>query len=73
MFNFDNIDDVWFFTILSIIWGLMLARQIWTKEAWTYGPSYPKKTHPKTYWFFIILFTWVFVITLLLTIKVWFE
>jgi hypothetical protein len=73
MFNYDKIDDVWFFTILTIIWGLMLARQLWTEEAWTYGPPYPKKTHPKAYWFFIILFTWVFIIILINTIKVWFE
>jgi len=62
-------NDFWITFCLTIFWIVWLSLQLWKKEAWTYGPTYPKEKNPGLYAFFIGLYSVVLFVTVLLLLK----
>ena len=66
-------DIFWKILLMTFFWALLLGLQIRNKEAWTQGPVYTKAKNPKTYTFFIALYSTLLFTSILLSIKLGLE
>ncbi len=53
--------DFWKYSLLGLVFGIMIIIQIWKKKAWTYLTTFKFEDNPVSFIFFITLYFIVFI------------